>query len=56
MSSHRPYRPAFSIEIALQELSDHQGVLYDPEVVAAARQVLKSEPELTVASSLPLSD
>lgn len=40
MSSHRPYRPAFGIEIALREVADHKGVLYDPEVVEAARAVL----------------
>ena len=41
MSSHRPYRPAFSIEVALQELTDHQGNLYDSKVVEAAVSVLK---------------
>jgi len=35
MSSHRPYRPAFSIEKALLEIILKRGVLYDPEVVDA---------------------
>jgi hypothetical protein len=35
MSSHRPYRPAFSIEKALLEIIFKKGVLYDPEVVDA---------------------
>jgi putative two-component system response regulator len=41
MSSHRPYRPAFGIEVALQEIADNKGILYDPEVVEAAMTVLK---------------
>jgi PAS domain S-box-containing protein/putative nucleotidyltransferase with HDIG domain len=35
MSSHRPYRPAFSIEKALLEIILKRGVLYDPDVVDA---------------------
>lgn len=34
MASHRPYRPALGIEMALQEISQHQGSRYDSEVVA----------------------
>jgi PAS domain S-box-containing protein len=33
MASHRPYRPALGIETALQEITNHKGKLYDPEVV-----------------------
>jgi len=32
MSSHRPYRPAFTIEKALEEIEKNSGVLYDPDV------------------------
>jgi len=32
MASHRPYRPAFGIDKALEEISDNKGVLYDPGV------------------------
>ena len=35
MASHRPYRPALGIELALKEISKNRGVLYDPEVVDA---------------------
>lgn len=35
MASHRPYRPALGIEVALQEISKNQGTLYDAEVVTA---------------------
>lgn len=33
MASHRPYRPALGIDKALEEVTAHKGVLYDPEVV-----------------------
>ncbi len=33
MCSHRPYRPALGIDRALEEVSQKQGILYDPEVV-----------------------
>ncbi len=33
MSSHRPYRPAFPIDAALEEVARYRGVLYDPTVV-----------------------
>ena len=32
MASHRPYRPALSIEDSLEEISKNKGKLYDPEV------------------------
>ncbi|MGA9349194.1 MAG: HD domain-containing phosphohydrolase [Anaerolineae bacterium] len=33
MASHRPYRPSRGIDLALEEISQNRGVLYDPEVV-----------------------
>ncbi len=33
MSSHRPYRPALSIDIALEEILANKGILYNAEVV-----------------------
>lgn len=33
MASHRPYRPAFGLESALQEISKESGILYDTDVV-----------------------
>ncbi|MGC9088931.1 MAG: PAS domain S-box protein [Caldisericia bacterium] len=33
MTSHRPYRPKFSIEDALKELKENSGILYDEEIV-----------------------
>ncbi len=35
MASYRPYRPARGLDKALEEISQHRGVLYDPEVVDA---------------------
>lgn len=35
MSSHRPYRPAHSIDMALEEIQKNNGVLYDPDVIDA---------------------
>jgi putative nucleotidyltransferase with HDIG domain/PAS domain S-box-containing protein len=35
MASHRPYRPALGIQQALQEISRHRGILYDPQAVDA---------------------
>ena len=40
MASHRPYRPTLGIQAALDEISNHRGVLYDAQVVDACRQVL----------------
>jgi PAS domain S-box-containing protein/putative nucleotidyltransferase with HDIG domain len=33
MSSHRPYRPAHSLEVTLDEISKNKGKLYEPDVV-----------------------
>lgn len=35
MASHRPYRPALGITIALEEIQNNRGKLYDPVVVDA---------------------
>ena len=35
MASHRPYRAALGINVALEEISKNKGVLYDPDVVDA---------------------
>ena len=33
MSSHRPYRAALGVDVALEEISKNKGILYDPEIV-----------------------
>ncbi len=35
MSSHRPYRPALGTEAALEEITKHRGIYFDPQVVDA---------------------
>lgn len=40
MSSHRPYRPALSIKMAIDEIKKNKGKLYDPEVVESCLEVI----------------
>lgn len=47
MASHRPYRPGLGLPAALVEIVTHRGVLYDPRVVDACRQVLDEGFEFT---------
>ncbi len=39
MSDHRPYRPAYNVGDALEEVLHHKDSLYDPEVVDACLRV-----------------
>lgn len=41
MSSHRPYRSALGIDVALEEVSRNQGTLYDVDVVAACLSLFR---------------
>lgn len=43
MSSHRPYRQALGSKIALQELVDHRGTLYDAGFVDALVRLMKKK-------------
>ncbi|MBA7534072.1 Sensor histidine kinase RcsC [subsurface metagenome] len=43
MSSHRPYRPALGIDVALEEISKNKGIFYDPEVVDACIKLFKEK-------------
>ena len=43
MCSHRPYRPARSIDEALGEIRQNRGVRYDPEVVDACLSLFSDE-------------
>ncbi len=43
MSSHRPYRPALSLERALEEISRQRGILYDPKVVDACLRLYQEK-------------
>ncbi len=43
MSSHRPYRPALGIDIALEEISKNREALYDSEVAGACLRLFKEK-------------
>ncbi|HVN96486.1 MAG TPA: HD domain-containing phosphohydrolase [Syntrophorhabdaceae bacterium] len=43
MASHRPYRPALGIDLALQEISVRRGTLYDPGIVGATLKLFKQK-------------
>ena len=43
MISHRPYRPARTLETAIQEIEQNKGILYDPEVVDACMRLLRQK-------------
>ena len=44
MCSHRPYRPSLGLTNALEEVSRHQGVLYDAAVVQACIKLYGQNP------------
>jgi HD-GYP domain-containing protein (c-di-GMP phosphodiesterase class II) len=41
MASHRPYRPALPLKMALEEIGSHRGTLYDADVVDACLRRFK---------------
>lgn len=43
MSSHRPYRPALGLEVAMAEIEQHRTVWYDPEVVDALVRLVREK-------------
>jgi HD-GYP domain-containing protein (c-di-GMP phosphodiesterase class II) len=43
MTSYRPYRPRFDIRVALSEIIDHAGTLYDPDVCDAAVSLFRED-------------
>lgn len=43
MASHRPYRPALGIELALAEIVRGRGSFYDPEVVDAVVRLIEEK-------------
>jgi PAS domain S-box-containing protein/putative nucleotidyltransferase with HDIG domain len=47
MTHHRPYRPAFSVQDAIEEISKGRGRLYDPQVVDVCIEVLEGEEAFT---------
>ncbi len=51
MCSHRPYRPSLGLSEALEEITRHQGTLYDPEVVKTCLRLYR--PEMYDLDALP---
>ena len=43
ISSRRPYRPAKDVDVAMQEITDHRGTLYDANVVDAALDIYRTK-------------
>ena len=43
MASHRPYRPALGIDMALEEIEKNKDEIYDSEVVDACLRIFKEE-------------
>jgi HD-GYP domain-containing protein (c-di-GMP phosphodiesterase class II) len=56
MCSHRPYRPALGLSDALEEVSRHQGILYDADVVKSCLKIYgpeQADPDAVIAAILP---
>ncbi|GEM_PF-641525 len=43
MASHRPYRPALGIDVALREIESHRGTLYCPNAVDALLRLIRDK-------------
>jgi response regulator RpfG family c-di-GMP phosphodiesterase len=43
IASHRPYRPAFGIDAAAEEISDKRGALFDPELADACLRIIRGD-------------
>ena len=43
IASHRPYRPSLGIEVALHEIEEQRGILFDPEVADAALRLFREK-------------
>jgi HD-GYP domain-containing protein (c-di-GMP phosphodiesterase class II) len=43
MVSHRPYRPALGMQVALEEIEKNRGILYDSRVVEACLQLFREK-------------
>jgi len=46
ISSHRPYRPALGLDVALDEINKNKGILYDPDIVETFIKVIKKDKTL----------
>ncbi|HEX9092409.1 MAG TPA: HD-GYP domain-containing protein, partial [Coriobacteriia bacterium] len=51
MSSHRPYRPALGLDVAIEWVRDGRGLQFDAAVVDACLRVLSRNPEVMSESA-----
>jgi putative two-component system response regulator len=42
MASHRPYRPALGVDVAIEEIVKYKGIIYDQSVVDACLKIYKT--------------
>ena len=49
MTHHRPYRPAFSLQDAVEEIKKGRGSIYDPQVVDACLEVLEGKEPFVIS-------
>jgi HD domain-containing protein/GAF domain-containing protein len=50
MTQHRPYRAAVGHHAAMQEIREHNGTQFDPQVVTAFEQLMAAKPDLRARS------
>ena len=43
MATHRPYRPALSLDAAMDEITKNRGVIYDPDAVDACLKLFREK-------------
>jgi len=43
ISAHRPYRPGFGIDVALDEITKQRGIQFDPQVVDACLTLFREQ-------------
>lgn len=43
IASHRPYRPALGIDVALREIEENRGILFDPQIADAALRLFREK-------------
>jgi HD-GYP domain-containing protein (c-di-GMP phosphodiesterase class II) len=43
MTSHRPYRPAFGINMALEEIEKNRGIFYDAVVADTSVRLFREK-------------
>jgi HD-GYP domain-containing protein (c-di-GMP phosphodiesterase class II) len=43
ISSHRPYRPAYGIDMALDEIEKNKGILYNAEAADACLRLFREK-------------